>query len=290
MRSYGSIALHRITDQSDGRIITDDAGVFDTLNYSRFKYGDTLAATSYGSLLASIIANCETFRMSRDAQEDVVVTASAYKSLPTAAQAVATAAIDALEALGCPVSSGRIHRDKLTEGDYGAMSTDERAYWMSCNGLWVDSAQFEGKHVIIVDDISISGQHERSVVEMFETVDIRTLTMVHVLRLDPELARRDPRIEDRMNHMLIKTVQDLWQLIANTPHYLPNARTVKFVLSQSVGDLDWLLRSLSDDLVRMIHLGVQADEYDRMQSYMEASRRIADEHLLRTSRSMCATV
>jgi hypothetical protein len=210
------------------------------------------------------------------------VTASAYKSLPTAAQAVASAAVEQLDALGHPVLSGRIHRDKLTEGDYGAMSTDERAYWMSCNGLWVDPAQFEGNHVIVVDDVSISGAHGRSIVEMFETIDIQSLTLVHVLKLDPGLAARDPKIEDRMNHKVIKTVWDLWCLIAQSPVYTPNARTVKFVLSQSADDLDWFLRSLPDEHIRLLHLGVQADEYDRMQSYMGAARRIEDEYRSRS--------
>lgn len=277
-------SLFTIVGEVDGRIITSDGERFDTTTYSRFKYGDELAAASYGRLLAGTILGCEMFQMSQQARDDVVITASAYKSLPTAAQAVASAATSTLHSYGYPVRSGRIHRDKLTEGDYSAMTTDERAYWMSCNGLWVEEAEFSGKHVIVVDDVSISGAHGKSIVEMFKTIDIKSLTLVHVLQLDPELAARDPKIEDRMNHTVIKSVLDLRSLIAQCPDYTPNARTVKFVLSLSVPELDWFLQSLPDEHIRSLHLGVQADEYDRMSSYIDAARRIADADLLRQTR------
>lgn len=290
MNTVRYASLFTIVGEVDGQIITSNGEKFDATTYSRFKYGDIPAAASYGELLAGTIRNCEAFQASQLIPEDVVITASAYKSLPTAAQAVASAATSTLRSYGYPVRSGRIHRDKLTEGDYGAMTTDERAYWMSCNGLWVEATEFNGKHVIVVDDVSISGAHGKSIVEMFETVDIKSLTLVHVLQLDPALAAQDPKIEDRMNHTVIKNVRDLRNLIARSQDYTPNARTVKFVLSLSHSDLEWFLQSLPDEHIRLLHFGVQADEYDRMKSYIDAARRIADEHLSRTRRTVCVSV
>lgn len=264
-----------VGENEDGGVITSDGSSFDTTAYSRFKYGDMAAAAMYGQQLAQAILACVASQSGSCDLSNVVITASAYKSLPTAAQAVADAAIATLRANGYPVRTGRIHRNILTEGDYGTMTTDERAYWMSCNGLWVEAVEFKGLNVVVVDDISISGAHGRSIVQMFETIDIASLTLVHVLKLDPELAARDPKIEDRMNHSVIKTLQDLRQLIASTPDYAPNARTVKFVLSQPIQELQRFLDSLPDPLVRLLDESVQADEYDRMRSYVTAAKLIA---------------
>ncbi len=267
-------SLFTIVGEEDGQIFTSAGGRFDTDTYSRFKYGDMEAADRYGQLLAGTILGCEAFETARHAPDEVVITASAYKSLPTAAQAVASSLIKTLNSYGYPVGGGRIHRDTLTEGDYGNMSSDERAYWMSCNGLWINEKEFIARDVIVIDDVSISGAHANSIIAMFATVDIRSLTLVHVLKLDPELAARDPKIEDRMNHTVIKNLRDLGNLIRGRDDYRPNARTVKFVLSQPVPEIENFLSSLGTDVVDQICAGIEADEYDRMRSYMDAAKRV----------------
>ena len=271
MHLVRSVSLFTITGEEQGKILTENGGLFDTVTYSRFKYGDQSAAMSYGKMLAGAILECESFQSAKSKPQDVVITASAYKSLPTAAQAVANATVDALDEVGFAVSCGRIHRDVLTEGDYGSMSADERAYWMSSNGLWVENSEFVARDVVVIDDVNISGAHARSVVSLFETINIRSLTLVHVLKLSPELAERDPKIEDRMNHSLIKNLHDLELLIRDSVGYAPNARTVKFVLSQPPDAIEAFLRRLPFSVLAKIHAGVQADEYDRMRSYEKSA-------------------
>lgn len=281
MHTVQYASLFTIVGEDSGSIVTSAGGQFDTVMYSRFKYGDKRAAGRYGQLLADAIIDRQKIVSPSYQLDNVIVTASAYKLLPTAAQAAADATVDILQGHGYPVHSGRIHRNTLTEGDYGNMSTDERAYWMSCNGLWVDKAEFEHRHVIVIDDVSISGAHGESIVEMFASIDIESLTLVHVLKLDSELAVRDPKIEDRMNHVVIKNLCDLYELIEECPGYVPNARTVKFVLSQPIPEIEKFLSSLSSDLVFKIHLGVQADEYDRMRSYQVSAECISRYAMLR---------
>lgn len=278
MVSVRHAQLFTIVDEGDdGKILTSGGGAFDAVTYSRFKYGCLRAAGRYGQLLTGTILGCAAFRAAQRNPDRVVVTASAYKQLPTAAQAVASSAITTLHGYGYPVRSGRIYRSTLTEGDYGNMSADERAYWMSCNGLSVDDAEFCGREVIVIDDVSISGAHGRSIVQLFETIDVASVTLVHVLKLDPELAARDPKIEDRMNHTVIKNLDDLGELIQRRlGYYTPNARTVKFVLSHPPAQITRLFDQLPTELIEKIHDGVQADEYDRMRSYQESARCVAD--------------
>ncbi len=112
---------------------------------------------------------------------------------------------------------------------------------------------------------------------MFESIDVASVTLVHVLKLDPGLAARDPKIEDRMNHTVIKNLSDLGDLIRRRlGYYTPNARTVKFVLSHPVPEIIRFLDGLPTELVEKIHAGVQADEYDRMRSYELSALCIAE--------------
>lgn len=269
------LSLFTIGGEDNGRVLTSAGGEFDTVSYSRFKYGDTHVANRYGHLLAGTILGCETFESAKLDPEHVVLTASAYKSLPTAAQAVVDSSVRTLHGYGYPIiGDGRIYRSKLTEGDYGAMSAEDRTYWMSRNGLWADEAKFSGADVIVIDDIRISGAHEASIINLFQTIDVRSVTLVHVLKLNAELAARDPTIEDRMNHAFIKDLSDLGRLISDHPSWAPNARAVKFILSHPAPDALQLLMRLPATLVERIHEGIMADGYDTMPSYREVAESI----------------
>ena len=266
--SLRKLAMFTIVDEIDGRIITSAGGDFDTTSYSRFKYGDTFVADRYGQLLAGVILNSRIIHN----PYKVILTASAYKTLPTAAQAIVDSVSRTLHGYGYPVDGrGRIHREQLTEGDYATMTMDERYYWMSHNGLTVDPDRFNGRHVVVIDDISITGAHAESVQKMFGQMDVESVTFVNVLQLSAELRSRDPRIEDRLNHAYIKTLSDLESLISERSCWAPNARTVKFILGHSPQDILSLLGRLPVRLIEFLHEGIVADGYSKMNCYAEGA-------------------
>jgi len=273
--STTSISLHEVVGENDAGIITLDGAPFGTADYSRFKYGDVSVAKRYGAQLAESLVR---HFGSIDDDGQLVISASAYKSLPTAAQAVADATADALARSGLDVQRGRVYRETLTEGDYGDMSLEERQHWMNKNGLWVKDADFVGRHVVIVDDVRISGSHERSITAMFDKIPHRSLALVHVLKLNPELALADPRIEHRMNHHAVRTLDDLLTLTKlETGHHL-NARFVKFVLSQPASDVRRFARRLSPELLDALHEGAISDGYPSMLTYADGFQAVDQEY------------
>lgn len=277
-------SLHRVVEETENHIVTDDGSWFDSPAYSRFKYGDRVQALAYGRSLAHALLRSDIGRDFGDGRP-LTVTASAYKSLFTAAQFVADSVVQALDEAGFSVVPARIHRAQLTEGDYGTMSAEERALWMSRNGLSFNEELFVGSHTIIVDDVRITGSHERAITNLISKVPLASVTSAYVVEIDPDLASRDPRIEDRMNHAFIRTLYDLYGIMQSERHYIFTARTVKFVLSSPPEVLRYFLKRLRDDVVLRICDGVIADGYDKMSTYAEGVQMLLDEAALReTSR------
>jgi len=260
--------------------VYEDGTPFNAVEYSRFKYGDTGVARAYGFEMAAHL-EARVLQAAVRHCEPVVITASAYKMLPTAARSVAQVIYDRLHATGYKVDAGRIHRLNLTNGDYAAMTAEERASAMRQNGIHIDEDLFLGRHVIVVDDIKITGAHERSIREMFASRAILSLTHIYVVQMDPRLVAKDPTAEDTLNRSWVNGLEQLGELIADNPSkYLFNARTVKLILSSPLNELGPFLSTLTIEHIRKLYEGANGDGYHLMQPYaagflcLEAEARI----------------
>lgn len=265
--AFASFGLRTITKQG-AEFVYEDGSPFNAVKYSRFKYGDTDVAKAYGQEMAVRLEShvLEAAELNR---EPVVITASAYKMLPTAARSVAQVLYDRLHETGYKVDAGRIHRLNLTNGDYAAMTAKERESAMRQNGIHIDEEHFVKRHVIVVDDIKITGAHERSIREMFEGRDILSLTHIYVVQMDPRLVADDPAAEDALNRSWVNGLDQLTELIMDDPRaYLFNARTVKLILSAPYANLDPFLRMLANEHIRKLYDGAKGDGYDLMSPYV----------------------
>ena len=270
------VALHTVVEEIDGRVITATGEVLNLEAYSRFKYGDQRQAHLYADELTGVILESQIAQQYASGPP-IVVSASAYKRLLTAAQFVADGVLLRLKWAGFDADAGRIHRARLTEGDYGTMNAAERAFWMANNGLSLDGELFHGRHVIIVDDVRITGSHENAIARLFQALPVASVTSAYVVAIEPGLAARDTRIEDRMNHASINTLHDLYQLMWDEEHYVLTARTVKFVLSRPLDVLEIFLRKLEGTDLRALHMGMLDDGYYAMTAYAEGSKLLLDE-------------
>jgi hypothetical protein len=265
------LAVYKIVSEVESAVITSDGGVMQTGAYSRFKYGDRAQARRYADQLTGVILKSPMGPTLRSG-DPVVVTASAYKKLRTAAQFVADGVAHGLQRNGCNVVPGRIHRANLTQGDYGAMNAEERAWWMAKNGLSLDESLFSGAHVVVVDDVCITGSHERSIAELLRTVPVRSVTNAYVADIDPLLAARDTRIEHRMNHAWMNGLANLRWLMRNQPDYVLTARTVKFILDRPASSLKRFLTTLRQYEICLLRQAVLDDGYHRMPMYTNSVR------------------
>jgi hypothetical protein len=249
----------------DGVFVYDDGTPFNAVKYSRFKYGDTSVAEAYGWELATEL---ERRLLIPFHAERTVITSSAYKLVATAARSVAQVMHDQLHARGYKVDAGRIHRANLTSGDYATMPAATRELVMRENGIYIDYDLFVRRHVVVVDDIRITGAHEASICEMFRDVPILSLTHVYVVQMDPNVAA-DPKVEDRLNRSWVEGLDQLTELIVDNPAYVFNARTVKMILGAPRSDLLTFLQRLTNDQLEQLYRGVVGDGYHTMSNYKD---------------------
>jgi PRTase ComF-like len=250
-------------------------GPFDAVRYSRYKYGSTVAAGWFARALGQAFL----YRYARLAhQPRLLIASSPYRRVPTAANALAVRFAAVLNAARAgrglpPAPLVHIERMAASSGDYGTLSTEARTRLMAVNALSFDRLRplADGAHLIVVDDVKVTGAHQRCLISASETLPLGSRAFVHIAAFDSVGAQRlDPALEDRLNHAIIATLDDLAGLVRESD-FTWNVRVCKFLLCPaSRGDLPSFLIKMSDRFVRELRHNSFIDGYARMDAYRES--------------------
>ncbi len=234
----------------------------DLKEYSRFKYGDGNAADMLGGLLA------EQFIETHDADEaTLLVTSSAYKTAPPAARALQDSFVARMGELARPnaVATFKINRANLTNGDYAQMGLEERQKVMAANGLSLpEDLEVEGKDIVILDDISVTGSHESMLRKLLVPESPASIQYGYILSVTN--GTEHPGIEAAINASSISTIEDVLPLVTSKK-FKPNARLCKFILAQSLCDIKQFVEACDTEVVSKIEHYVTGDELVQLPRY-----------------------
>jgi hypothetical protein len=250
-------------DIVDGKVInTLNSEDFDVESYSRFKYGDASVARSYANDLAEQVVDNYP-----EGIDDLYIASSAYKQVPTAAYYISHLLLSSLAAREyVPEGVFRIDRGIIFGHDYATLNEKERQEVMANNGLEVSQSarqELEGKEVLIVDDIRVTGKHEESLTQALGGIGLKKLAFGYVAVIEKEAAKEHPEMEDFINSSAVKSIADLVPIIESGQFYL-NARTCKFILQHTLGEIEEFFRSIPEDVTRTITASIIADGYHKM--------------------------
>lgn len=204
---------------------------FSPQEYSRFKFGDGAVARAYGQELAEgfIVSHLSKQPISRQ----LVVVSSPYSFIPTATFAMKDHFVFRLNRWlvdqGLPVvQETKVHRTITYKEDYGELNAEQRIQLIGADSFHIDRRFLEGKTVLFLDDIRITGGHERMILKMVQEYDLQN--PVYLLYF-AELASPEvhPNIENYLNYHAVKSIFDLQPLISS-PHFLLNTRATKYML------------------------------------------------------------
>ncbi len=228
-------ALHEIT--SSERTSNDFEKIpltFDPATYSKFKFGDKDAAREFGYKLANGFMKSSAFGAALTSKKQLVVISSPYCFIPTATFAMKNYFVQyinqKLAERGFPVvQETRIYRTTTYKEDYGELSAKERMKLISNDSFEIDLGFIQDKFLILLDDIKITGSHERVVEKMMQQYDISN---DHAFVYFAELmdSTIDPKIENYLNYYYVKNLLDLDKIIKNK-NFLFNTRVVKYILN-----------------------------------------------------------
>lgn len=266
-RVHHALALYEVT-VSDGHFVTTKAAThlpFNSLHYSEFKYGRRDIAEQYGVAIATQLI--EHFTAHGSLNDPIVVVGTPYKRVPNAARMLSMTVERHLRAHGLRTSHGTIYQHRLAEGDYGTLPAHLRDQRNRGKKRYVDPDDFVGRHVVLIDDVRITGSIERSTLAHLQDVAVLSTTVVNLVRLDPEVARREPHLENKLNHAAVEGLHDLMRLMNQRDNYTLTTRAVKFILESDPSSVYAFLTLLDPTRTLELYEAVVDEGYDQMPRY-----------------------
>ena len=253
-------SLHKI--QSDTRFD------FNPGSYSRFKFGDEQQAEIFGTALAEGFIEEVLETVSIDRQ--IVVISSPYSFIPTATFAMKNYFVFRLNRWlaenNLPVvQETKVHRTITYKEDYGELNAEQRMKLIGNDSFHIDAVFLEGKTLLFLDDIKITGSHERMISKMIRqyslTNDIHMLYFAELV--NPNI---HPNVENYLNYHEVKSIFDLDSII-NGGFFCVNTRVVKFILNYEHESFCIFLESKPKEFLAELYNMALGNSYHTMESY-----------------------
>lgn len=233
-------------------------------NYSRFKHGSKSIARLFGKQLANKIVDSCTFCE----KESLVFYPAPYLNIPTASSALKDYLMSYLSTefynKNITVKQSKIHRLYSYDDDYGLMNREERDAAISSDIFSIDKTFFTDRDTLVfIDDIKITGSHEKRILELLEREGIKNeVVFVYLF----EYTGSDPKTEHRLNHESVDVLLDINDIIKNDK-FIFNTRVVKFILKANVQDFVNFITYQSDIFQETLYHYSILNDYHKNSKY-----------------------
>lgn len=250
---------------------------FSPVEYSKFKFGCKTVAKKFGYALADGFIEAffqNPFLKKEDIavffDRQIVVCSSPYCFIPTATFAMKDYFIQRLNAYLISIGKNvvqetKIHRTITYKEDYGNLNAEERLMLIGGDGFHIDREFVNGKTVLFLDDIKITGSHEKVVQKMIKdyNLDIQSIFLYFA-----ELTNKyiHPNIENHLNYYFVKSLLDLDKIIKNE-NFLLNTRVVKYILNSDFEEFKNFIHYQPIRLVNSIYHLAIGNSYHKIDDY-----------------------
>jgi len=262
MSLHKSYALHKISS-------TEEFG-FDPDDYSRFKFGDDLVAKDFGEQLADGFIS--DYLEQNFVEKQMVVISSPYSFIPTATFAMKNYFMHQLnrwlvENGGLVVQEAKVHRTITYKEDYGELSAEDRLKLIGNDSFHIDKHFLEGKTLLFLDDIRITGSHERMILKMAGEYGLdNDMHMIYFAELINKNIH--PNVENALNYHQVKSVFDLDDIIKGG-FFCFNTRIVKYILNADFNSFSIFIKNQTDEFINMLYNLSLGNGYHMIDVYAE---------------------
>jgi hypothetical protein len=260
--SHHTYSLHKINSSTHFG--------FSATDYSRFKFGDDAAAAKFGRALAVGYINEVLVQMPQAVQ--FVVISSPYSYIPTATYAMKNHFVAQLNRWLADnewpvVQEAKVHRTVTYKEDYGALDAEQRLKLISNDSFHIDAVFLQGKVLLFLDDIKITGSHERMITKMINTFSLTN--EVHMLYF-AELVNDTihPNIENYLNYHEVKSIFDLDRII-NSGSFCVNTRIVKYILNSYHRDFSLFICYQTKEFINHLYDMALGNGYHTIEAYSQ---------------------
>lgn len=245
---------------------------FDAVDYSKFKFGSKKVARKYGYALADKFINNLTLRGFDYLiySNQIVVCSSPFCFIPTATYAMKDYFVQRLnewlvENKLPVVQEVKIHRTITYKEDYGGLSAEERMKLIGNDHFHIDREFVKGKTVLFLDDIRITGSHERVIERMVKEFDLTCdYHFLYFAVLDNSAIH--PKIENDLNYAFVKSLLNLDKIIKNED-FLLNTRVVKYLLNYGHTGFSTFIQFQKQSFVNSLYHAAVGNSYHTIEDY-----------------------
>lgn len=255
-------SLHKIQHSNNFGFSADD--------YSRFKFGDEQVAKKFGRDLAE--GFIRDFLTDNLITEQIVVISSPYCFIPTATFAMKNHFVYRLnhwlaEHGHAVVEEAKVHRTITYKEDYGELSAEDRIKLIGNDSFHIDKDFLKDKVLFFLDDIKITGSHERMILKMVKEYDLKN--EIYMLYF-AELVNKDihPSIENFLNYHKVKSIFDLDDII-KSGNFCFNTRIVKYILNCNFSSFSIFLEKQTEDFIYNLYNLSLGNSYHTIECYQE---------------------
>jgi phosphoribosyl transferase-like protein len=225
-------------------------------HYPRLKLGVTESVDYYGAQLSRLAEDVIT--QSLPGPADWAITGPAYNVLPGAPNLLCSYIYEGLRnKLPDSITLSLVHLPVETDDleikdseslhkyhNYSKFTQQER------NQLYEESPEpsieprdFRGRSILFVNDIKVTGTHQRYMQQAFAKLDSPQICWLYVLAVDQEIAEAEPEVEYAINHSCIASFEEFADLLA-THNLEYTSRCITRLLSYELSQLAKLFQML----------------------------------------------
>jgi len=221
---------------------------FSREDYSKFKFGSYTLAKKFGVDLFEYFKTSHFDKLASNFKK-IIVYSSPYMQIPTSSYYLTDTFYNAFRNYlaskkieTVKLEFGKIERCQTYTEDYGALTAEERYNLIKNDTYKLITAPSKDDLCIFIDDISITGTHQRVVEHLIDSNGIETNSFfLYFAKLSDSTAC--PSFENYLNYSFIDEFDKLIDLITSDDYRI-TTRTTKYILSQKNEDLHKLINSL----------------------------------------------
>lgn len=215
-------------------------------SYSLFKHGSKAQARKLGMGLGAI---CDFPYGST-----LSVFSSPYNNIPKAANALKNylllSCAKQFEDREITIKQSKVFREYAYEEDYGKMTAEERNEATLADIMTIDKSAVEKDDILVfVDDVKITGGHERRILEMLDKEGIENEVIFIYLAI---YVGSNPVVEDRLNHHSIEGLQTIEKIIKED-QVIFNTRLIKYILNSEKEEFQKFISSQSISFLESLY-------------------------------------
>lgn len=251
-------SLHKIDDRENLSFSKEE--------YSRFKFGDGTIGAKFGNDLAKgFINECERNELFL---HNLVVFTSPYMYIPTATYCLKDAFFNELNKWRLEnklekAVEGKIYRTTTYTEDYGALSAEDRIGLIGNDSFVIDEKTIVGKTLIFLDDIKITGSHEKMILKTINGINDNAYLIYFAELVNKQI---DPTIENELNYAFVNNIIKLDEIIFQSDFKI-NTRFVKYLLGCDINEFATFLKNKTTNFLENLYFNAVGNQYHKIKKY-----------------------